>query len=713
MSDTNSADPVFYTSYHVPRAPGRPNELGMRTMQERAYERRGEQYLLIKSPPASGKSRALMFIALDKLANQGMKQAIIVVPEKSIGASFADEPLSLYGFWADWEVTPKWNLCNAPGTDDGGKVNSVAAFLASGDKILVCTHATFRFAVDKFGIEAFDDRLIAVDEFHHVSANPDNRLGTHLAAFLERGRVHIVAMTGSFFRGDAEAILSAADEAKFIAVTLEKDVGISFKEAEIESTLSGLATNVLSHKSKTARLNVEAEDTYPTHNAQASGKLMPQTLPSNLQIEGSDRDLLGFFIREEPQRKSKQLPSFSQTSPSYSPDTFLADIQSFNEFGKATISYVKDGIPYFVNEFWTAGQRQAHSLHEISYRACFKAQLPEFFISRLTRVGDAVLDPFMGRGTTPIQAALMRRQAYGVDINPLSVLLARPRLNKISLPAVVSALDTVDWEKGEIKRSDLLAFYHPKTLKKLESLRGWINDRAPLGLNEVDRVADWIRMVAINRLSGHSPGFFSGRSMPPNQAVSVKAQLKINEKLNVSPPERDVRQIIIKKTRTLLSDGLPATHAVSGLFTSAAWNLANLDNQSIDLTVTSPPFLDIVQYANDNWLRCWFAGIEPSSVAIDMHKTESAWTEMVRRVLVEQARILKFGGHIAFEVGELRGGRVLLEKLVWQAAEGLPFERLGVLINDQEFTKTANLWGVSNNKSGTNTNRIVILKRVK
>ena len=194
------------------------NELGMRAMQERAYEKRGEQYLLIKSPPASGKSRALMFIALDKLENQGVKQAIVVVPEKTIGASFNDEPLSKFGFWADWTVKPKWNLCNSPGTD-GGKVKSVGAFLESEDRILVCTHATFRFAVEKFGVEAFDDRLIAVDEFHHVSANPDNKLGQHLGEFIARDKVHFIAMTGSYFRGDAEAVLAPQDESKFDTVT--------------------------------------------------------------------------------------------------------------------------------------------------------------------------------------------------------------------------------------------------------------------------------------------------------------------------------------------------------------------------------------------------------------------------------------------------------------------------------------------------------------
>lgn len=219
MTNGNKSIPAISVSYARSGSSTKANELGMRPMQERAYERRGEQYLLIKSPPASGKSRALMFIALDKLQNQGLKQAIIVVPEKSIGSSFNNEPLSKFGFWADWSVEPKWNLCNAPGADNGGKVNSVGAFLESEDKVLVCTHATFRFAVDKFGVEAFDNRLIAVDEFHHVSANPDNKLGLHLGQFIARDRVHIVAMTGSYFRGDAEAVLAPQEESKFDTVT--------------------------------------------------------------------------------------------------------------------------------------------------------------------------------------------------------------------------------------------------------------------------------------------------------------------------------------------------------------------------------------------------------------------------------------------------------------------------------------------------------------
>lgn len=199
-----------------------PNELGMRQMQARAYAKRGEQFLLIKSPPASGKSRALMFIALDKLNNQGLRQAIVVVPERSIGSSFANEPLTKFGFYWDWQVQPQWNLCNAPGADEPrvahSKVAAVAAFLASDDQVLVCTHATFRFAVDELGIEAFDGRLIAIDEFHHVSSNPDNKLGSQLGALMARDKVHVVAMTGSYFRGDSEAVLAPADEARFETV---------------------------------------------------------------------------------------------------------------------------------------------------------------------------------------------------------------------------------------------------------------------------------------------------------------------------------------------------------------------------------------------------------------------------------------------------------------------------------------------------------------
>jgi DNA methylase len=198
-------------------------------------------------------------------------------------------------------------------------------------------------------------------------------------------------------------------------------------------------------------------------------------------------------------------------------------VRAFDDFGQATQETVERGIRYFANEFWTAGQRRAHSIHEISYRACFKPQLPEFFIKRLTREGDAVFDPFMGRGTTPLQAALMGRRPFGNDINPLSVLLTRPRLRPPQIAAIARRLGDVTWSKGEIERDDLLAFYHPETLRRLCALRSWLAKEAPISEPRPDPTVDWIRMVSLNRLTGHSPGFFSGRTMPPNQAVSITA----------------------------------------------------------------------------------------------------------------------------------------------------------------------------------------------
>lgn len=385
-------------------------------------------------------------------------------------------------------------------------------------------------------------------------------------------------------------------------------------------------------------------------------------------------------------------------------------VMSFDEFGKSSEKIIDNNIPYIINEFWTSSQRQAHSIQEISYRACFKPQLPRFFIERLTVPGERVYDPFMGRGTSLIEAALLGRRVAGNDVNPLSALLTRPRLGPIALSDVMSVLERVDLSDGDIQDPELLAFYSPATLRQITALKLWIQKE--IGEDEhPDPAIDWVRMVAINRLTGHSSGFFSVYTLPPNQAVSVKSQLKINENRNQVPPDRDIKKIILKKTRTLLRDGYIESNNDPILSVSEAHETPKIADSSISLVITSPPFLDIVQYADDNWLRCWFAGIDPASIAIGQHRTEAAWQSMVHKTLIELARVLKPGGHVAFEVGEVRNGRVLLEKLVWEAAKGLPFDRLFVMVNSQEFTKTANCWGVKNNASGTNTNRIVVLKR--
>lgn len=402
---------------------------------------------------------------------------------------------------------------------------------------------------------------------------------------------------------------------------------------------------------------------------------------------------------------NQQLPlDFNEAS-----GDLIEELEGYSTFGEATQVENIDGIPYFINEFWTARQRQAHRIHEVSYRACFKPQLPAFFIDRLSEPGEIVYDPFMGRGTTPVEAALRGRIPYGNDTNPLSRAFTEPRINPPTLDQIRARLSEIPWESFEtVENEDLLAFYHPIVLAHIEGLREWLIEREETGrLDQVDR---WIRMVAINRLTGHSSGFFSVYTMPPNQAVSVERQRKINEKRNQVPPLRNVTAIIEKKSRNLLSQG--SVQAKDNLFlTGQSHDTPAIPDGAVSLTVTSPPFLDIVNYEADNWLRCWFLGVDPTTVRITRHRSVEGWQAFVASTLKELARITRPGGHIAFEVGEVRNGTVRLEENVICAAEGLPLTTLGVMINQQDFTKTSNCWGVSNNTIGTNSNRIVILQR--
>ncbi len=380
-----------------------------------------------------------------------------------------------------------------------------------------------------------------------------------------------------------------------------------------------------------------------------------------------------------------------------------------SDFGAPTSVVIAEGVPYYVNAFWTAGQRRAHPLHEISYRACFKPQLPAFFIDRLTQPGEVVCDPFMGRGTSVLQAAFTRRKAIGSDANPLSMLLTRPRLRPPALGEIEARLAAAPWGRVEIDRNDLLAFYHFETLSQICALRQYLLARDNDG--GLDAVDDWIRMVALNRLTGHSPGFFSVYTMPPNQAVSIKAQLKINARRAQTPPRRDIAELIYKKSRALLADGAPLAGDAELAVADAA-RLTHIDDATVDLVVTSPPFLDVVDYLGDNWLRNWFAGIDAESISFSQLRAPEDWSAMTRAVFEELARVVKPGGHVAYEVGEVRGGELPLEQLVWRALDELPFERLGVLVNAQSFTKTSNCWGVANNEKGVNSNRVVVARRL-
>lgn len=381
------------------------------------------------------------------------------------------------------------------------------------------------------------------------------------------------------------------------------------------------------------------------------------------------------------------------------------------------ITLGKYTVRLFTNEFWTSRQRQAAPIHEVSYRACFKPQLPRFFIDLLTRKGDTVYDPFSGRGTTVIEAGLLGRDVIANDANPLSRIMTEPRFFPPPLPAVEKRLAAIPRE-GDAADIDLSMFYHDDTEKEIVALRTYLlNRKAACRDDMIDR---WIAMVATNRLTGHSKGFFSVYTLPPNQAVSARSQQRINRKRRQEPEYRDTHRIIMTKTKSLLRrmpdaeiKNLTRAGKKAVLLTRDARSTPEIKDGAVQLTVTSPPFLDIVQYRDDNWLRCWFNGLFADTVgqSITMARTVGEWTRVMGAVFDELYRVTRPGGYVAFEVGEVRKRTIRLEEHVVPLGIGAGFECPCVVINQQHFTKTSNIWGVDNMACGTNTNRIVVFRK--
>jgi len=374
-------------------------------------------------------------------------------------------------------------------------------------------------------------------------------------------------------------------------------------------------------------------------------------------------------------------------------------------------------IPRFVNEFWTAKQRQASSIHELSYRACFKPQLPRLFIELLTRTGEIVYDPFSGRGTTVIEAGLLGRAAIANDASPLSRIMTEPRFSPPDIDSVRKRLDTIPREGGDAG-IDLSMFYSGETEQEIVALKEYIKQKRQSRRD--DRIDRWIAMVATNRLTGHSPGFFSVYTLPPNQAVSQASQSRINKKRGQVPDYRDTHRIILMKTKSLLrSLSLPERKNLNRarnnvrLLTGDARSTPEIPDGSVTLTVTSPPFLDIVQYRDDNWLRCWFNGLDGETIGkqITMSRTVADWAMVMGSVFEELFRVTRAGGWVAFEVGEIRKRSIRLEEHVVPLGIAAGFVCECILINRQVFTKTSNIWGVNNMASGTNSNRIVIFRK--
>lgn len=372
----------------------------------------------------------------------------------------------------------------------------------------------------------------------------------------------------------------------------------------------------------------------------------------------------------------------------------------------------------YINEFWTSKQRQASQLHEIAYRACFKPQLPRFFIELLTNSGDIVYDPFVGRGTTAIEAGLMGRLVVANDVNPLSIILTKPRFYIPKTDELAERLDKINIDMNAKAEIDLSMFYHSQTEAEICSLKRYLKVKKEAG--EEDYVDAWIRMVATNRLTGHSKGFFSVYTLPPNQAVSPESQKRINEKRNQKPDYRNTRELILKKSRQLISglsemqkEALEKIGNQAVFLTVDSRRTNEIPKETVQLTVTSPPFLNIVQYAQDNWLRCWFNDLNATAVAneITMAKTITEWSDFIEEVFQELYRITKSDGWVAFEVGEVQNSKINLDEYVVPLGLKAGFNCEGIVINEQVFTKTSNIWGIGNNKRGTNTNRIVLFHK--
>lgn len=367
--------------------------------------------------------------------------------------------------------------------------------------------------------------------------------------------------------------------------------------------------------------------------------------------------------------------------------------------------------PIKQGEFWTAKQRDGHSIHEVSYRACYKPQLPAYFIERYATPGQWIYDPFMGRGTTLIEAKLRGYNVIGNDVNPLSTILSAPRLCQQNIEDIATRIENIKLPEVDIEDEELLVFFEARTLGELYGWRQYFKERHADGT--FDEIDAWIQMVACNRLTGHSKGFFSVYTLPPNQATTLNAQRKINTKRKQSPEYRDTKALILRKSKSLLRNELPKGYnaTTSTLLCRSADATPEIKDQSVQLIVTSPPFLDIVNYVGDNWLRNWFCQCEPEPGKLWQLRKLEDWTEKMTASLKEMSRVLKPEGRIALEVGEVRKGKLKLEEQIIHAgtAAGLKVEY--TLINTQNFTKTANCWGVRNNTRGTNSNRIVVFRK--
>ncbi|MBE7411700.1 MAG: site-specific DNA-methyltransferase [Leptospiraceae bacterium] len=368
-----------------------------------------------------------------------------------------------------------------------------------------------------------------------------------------------------------------------------------------------------------------------------------------------------------------------------------------------------------VGEFWTSMQRQSHPIHYVvSYRASFKPELPSFFMNKyLNKKKSIVLDPFGGRGTTCIQANLEGHFGIHNDINPVSNFLAESRKNIPSISDLEKTLNKLNLKTKTTEESndeDMLHFFHKDTLNEIKNLKKiFIKDNSP----EIK----YIILTALSRLHGHSPGFFSVYTFP-QISIEPKSQEKNNIKRNQKPEYREVKPRIYSKMKRDLSKPLPPFYhefSANNLYLNqSATNISLLKDSSVDLIITSPPFLDKVDYAKDNWMRKWFLGLQEEP-RISIFKNLSEWNKFISDVFKESSRVLKKNSYIVMEVGEVQKGnnQISLEKEIIQNAKDTSLYWKKTYINSQKFTKLSNCWKVDNNLKGTNSNRCVVFQNIK
>lgn len=374
----------------------------------------------------------------------------------------------------------------------------------------------------------------------------------------------------------------------------------------------------------------------------------------------------------------------------------------------------------YKGEFWTSQQRKMHPIHySISYRASFKPELPEFFIKRyLSHKSQVVFDPFSGRGTTVLQANLMGYKAIHNDLSPVSYFIVKARQNIPSKEDFIKRLNEISFHKKQYtltqeEKNRFYPFFHPDTFNEI------LNLREEFFKYPDDKILIYIIYIALSRLHGHSDGFFSNYSFP-QFSILPESQKKNNEKRNIKSEYKDIKSRILKKFLKDHSKPLPDEYKISRFneyFQLNSTNMYLIPDNSVDLIITSPPFLDKVNYKQDNWLRAWFLGIEDklNELPLGIFSTLEEWSEFIKDSIKEMIRIIKPGGRIVIEVGEVQYRRqiIYLEEvianIVWKYFKNVYVDE--IFINTQKFTKLSNCWNIENNTKGTNSNRCIVLKK--